>query len=293
MRKKLLAIVLTLVILAGCAPAAAEPTIPSVPPLTVDEVKDAEIHLTTLTGDVPIAYQLKDGVYQKGTDPAGASYALIRLLDQTAFGDLNGDGVGDAAALVAENYGGTGVFVSLVAFVNQAGVPVQAAVTPIDDRPAIQSLDLQNGEIGLEATIHAQQDPMCCPALATKRHYRLSGSRLLLVDFSTQVVAGQWRTITITNPDQAAAAAGKVEISGTVTIAPFENNLSYHIMDEKGNELASGPVPVAAMDMGAPGTFKVQVALDHVAPGTTAWIEIRDLSAADGSLLAMDSIPVR
>jgi hypothetical protein len=84
-----------------------------------------------------------------------------------------------------------------------------------------------------------------------------------------------------------------VDLAGTVTIAPFENNLSYHIMDAKGNELAAGPVPVTAMDMGAPGTFQVQVPLDHVPTGTTAWIQIHDLSAADGSMLAMDSVEVK
>jgi hypothetical protein len=254
---------------------------------------DAQVELATLTGDIAIAYQLQDGVYQKGTDPAGASYVSIRLLEQMAFGDLNGDNAGDAVALVAENYGGTGTFVSLVAFVNEMGKPVQAAITPIDDRPLIRSLTMEDGRVGLDVTIHGLQDPMCCPSFETKRHYQLHETRLVLRDFSSETVSGQWRTITISNPEDVRTGSGTVLISGTVTIAPFENNLSYYIVDPLGNELAAGPVPVTAMDMGAPGTFEVEVPLDHIPPGTTAWIEIRDTSPADGSLLAMDSLQVR
>lgn len=293
MKRLTLTLLLLAALAAACMPAPAATEAPAVtPPLTADEVRDAQVALTTLTNDVAIPYQLKDGVYQKGTDPAGASYVVVRLLDQMAFGDLDGDGVGDAAALIAENYGGTGVFVSLVAFVNREGAPVQAAVHGVDDRPVINSVDITDGVIGLEAVIHGMQDPMCCPSLATRSHYRLEGGRLLLADFSTQSVNGQWRVITVTDPVSAKAGDGKAALSGTVSIAPFENNLSWHIVDAQGNELAAGPVPVTAMDMGAPGTFSVEVPLDHLPAGGGAWIEIRDLSAADGSLLAMDSVPV-
>jgi hypothetical protein len=265
----------------------------STPPLTEDEVKDAQVNLNTLTGGVPIPYQLQDGLYQKGTDPGVESYASIQLLEQMAFGDLNGDGAGDAAALVAENYGGTGTFVSLVAFVNEKGKAVQAAILPIDDRPVVKSLALENGLLGLEATTHGLQDAMCCPSFQTRRQYQLFGSQLILRQYESQTPSGQWRTITITSPRQVQSGAQSLLISGTVSIAPFENNLSYHILDTQGNELAAGPVPVTAMDMGAPGTFQVDVPLDHISPGTTAWVALQDLSAADGSLIAMDSVEIK
>ncbi len=288
---------LLVLFLAACAPAATGTPAPVQPtvaaPLTAETVRNAQVFLTTLTNDVAIPYQLKDGRFQKGTDPSGASYADIKLLDQMAFGDLNGDGVGDAVALIAENYGGTGVFVSLLAFVNEDGAPVQKAALGIDDRPVIGSLAFENnGEVTLEATLHTAQDPMCCPSQGTRQQFRLYGSRWVRLAYASQTPSGQWRSITVTAPASASPSEGRVEITGTVTIAPFENNLSWHLVDEKGNELAAGPVPVTAMDMGAPGTFKVTVPLDHVKAGSLAWIEIRDLSAADGSLLAMDSVVV-
>lgn len=292
MNLRIFSCILILCLLAGCSSKPGPGGTAPVPPLTADEVTDAPVALTTLTGGTPITYQLTDGVFQKGTDPAGASFVSIRLLDPMAFGDLNGDGAGDAVALVSENYGGTGTFVSLVAFVNEKGMPVQKAIMPIDDRPLIQSLRLEKGEIGLDVTIHSFQDPMCCPTLPTKRHYRLHESNLVLRDFATQNVSGPWRSISVTSPQDGEAGGASLQVSGTVSIAPFENNLSYHVVDAAGNELAAGPVPVTAMDMGAPGTFEISVPLDHVLTGTVAWVEIRDISAADGSLLSMDSVEV-
>jgi hypothetical protein len=76
-----------------------------------------------------------------------------------------------------------------------------------------------------------------------------------------------------------------------VTIAPFENNLSYRVYDEQGNELAAGPIMVDAPDFGAPGTFTATLDLAAFPPGRL-FIEIADLSAADGSVLALATVMV-
>ena len=279
--------------LAACAPSPTPPPAPvevsspapsAVSALTAEQVRNASVSLSTLTGDTPITYLLQDGAYISNTGSAA-----ITLLDPLAFGDLNGDGAGDAAALLAESYGGSGTFVSLVIFLNEGGQPAQAAVTPIDDRPVIQDVRIEAGQVALEAVIHGFEDPMCCPTLATSRHYALVGSVLALRDFSTLAADGRWREIQITSP-QDGDGASSVHIQGTVTIAPFENNLAYHVFDAAGNELAVGPVTVSAEDLGGAGAFDAVIALDGLPTGAAIRIEIRDLSAADGSLLAMDSV---
>ena len=85
---------------------------------------------------------------------------------------------------------------------------------------------------------------------------------------------------------------GKVshQLTGTVSIAPFENNLSYFIYDETGNQLLGGPVMVTAPDFGAPGTFDESISLEGVPARTTIYLEIQDVRAADGSLLALDAV---
>jgi hypothetical protein len=267
------------------APAStASPAPSSIPPLTTDEVMSARLSLSTLTGDVPLTYPLVDGKYE-----AANGNVSVRLLDVMAFGDLNGDGAGDAAALVAENYGGSGTFVSLVVFLNESGSPAQTAITPIDDRPMIKAVNITAGQIALEATIHGFEDPMCCPTLETTRHYALNGSSLTLRDFSTLAADGRWREITITTPLDGESPSS-VQVAGTVAVSPFENNLSYHLYDSAGMELAAGPIPVTAAGLGTPGAFDTLITLNGVATGATVRLEIQDLSAADGSLLAMDSV---
>ena len=98
---------------------------PLVPALTVEALGNAEY---TLPGfdDAIHSYQFTNGEYSLG-DPSVTGYVSISLLDFFAFGDLNKDGVNDAAVLIAENFGGTGVFVSVNVVLNESGRPRHAA----------------------------------------------------------------------------------------------------------------------------------------------------------------------
>jgi hypothetical protein len=262
---------------------------PSVPALTVDALRNAAYTLPGFTGDL-FSYQLTDGKYTLG-DPTVTGYVEVTLLDTYAFGDLNEDGVNDAVVLLAENFGGTGVFVSVNAVLNDGGQPRHAASSMIDDRPQIGNLDIRDGEIFLEAVVHAFDDPACCPELSVTRFFQLSGTSLTLVRATTRLPSGQERAITIDSPLDGAEVRGELVITGSVTIAPFENTLTYRIYNEQGNELFAGPIMVSAPDFGAPGTFSATLDTSTFPIGRVR-IVIADLSAADGSVLAMDSIEI-
>jgi hypothetical protein len=109
-------------------------------------------------------------------------------------------------------------------------------------------------------------------------------------DFTTFTPDGNPRTITIESPVEGSEMFSSVPIKGRVAIAPFENNLAYRIYDLSGIELAAGPITVTAPEMGAPGTFEATIPLGKILSGAVIRIEVQDLSAADGSLLAMDSV---
>ena len=81
-----------------------------------------------------------------------------------------------------------------------------------------------------------------------------------------------------------------MRIKGNVTIAPFENNLSYHIFDVGGVELSTGAVTITAKTPGGPGTFDSVIDLGGILTGAVIRIEVQDVSADDGSLLSMDSV---
>jgi hypothetical protein len=111
-----------------------------------------------------------------------------------------------------------------------------------------------------------------------------------MTNYSTSTPNGVKRTIEIISPANGTESKSNVEVSGTVRIAPFENNLSYFIYDGEDKQLASGSVPVTAADPGAPGTFSELIPLTGISTDTTIYLEIQDISAADGSWLAMDSV---
>ncbi len=289
--------ILTLATLASGLPAAS--TAPTTAPagatiaplpvdLSIDQLKNAQYQLGTR--DDHAVVQLTGGKYQQGTDTTTADYVSVVMTDFVAFGDLTGDGKNEAAAIVFENYGGTGNFAILAIYSNTNGSPVFLTSILIDDRPMINSISIENGEVVLNATTHAFDDPFCCPTLVNTRRLALVNNQLRMVNYTTAAPDGRVREIEVTSPITATEITGSVQVTGTISIAPFENNLFYFIYDESGNELAKGSIAVIAPDLGAPGTYDSTITLDGLPSGITVYLEIQDISAADGSWLAMDAV---
>lgn len=262
---------------------------PFVPALTVKALENAEYILPGFGGAV-YSCQFTDGKYEIG-DPDISGFASLSLLDFFAFGDLNDDGVNDAAVLIAENRGGTGVFVSVNAVLNDGGRPRHAASYMIDDRPQINALEINDGVIFLDALVHDLNDPACCPEQAVRRSFKISGAALTLVQATLRLANGRERAILIESPADEVEVSGELVISGRVTIAPFENTLTYRVYNEQGNELSVGAVTVSAAAPGAPGAFVIRLDTGSFPMGRIR-IVIADLSAADGSVFALDSVEV-
>lgn len=264
-------------------------TVVTVPPLTVEQLKNADYTIIGFDNGSTL-FHFTDGKFTRG-EPGSVDYIDLRLLDFFPMGDLNEDGVEDAAVLIAENYGGSGVFVTLAAVLNENGGLHHVGSYLVDDRPQINALEIRNGEIFLNAVVHGPSDAMCCPTFPVTRTFQLMGTSLVLVNATSQTPSGLSRVITIESPLDGQDVSGALIIRGSVTIAPFENNLALRVYNENGNELYGGPVMVNAPDLGAPGTFNITLDLGILPPGRFL-IEISDLSAADGSILALDSVMV-
>ena len=256
-------------------------------PEQAEDIRNAQYQLGL--SDTLEVVQLTDGKFEQGT-PGSEDFKSIMVTEFVALGDLNADGTEEAAALVSENYGGTGVFVFLAVYANVNEIWTFQTSTMVDDRPQLRELSIANNEIFLDAVIHGTDEPMCCPTLRTTRHYRFVDNQLDMIDFTTFTPDGQPRTITIESPVDGAEVFTSVPIKGNVAIAPFENNLVYRIFDVSGIELSAGAIAVTAPDLGAPGTFEALIPLGSVLSGSIIRLEVQDESAADGSLLAMDSV---
>jgi hypothetical protein len=212
------------------------------------------------------------------------------MTDFTAIGDLNADGVDEVAALVSENYGGTGVFVFLAVYANVDGVWTFRTSTMVDDRPQLKALLIENDEIFLDATIHGPDEPMCCPTLRTMRHYRLVDNLLDMTDYTTFTPEGKPRTISITSPASGTEVFSSISLKGSVAVVPSEKSLAYRIYDVAGVELSAGAIPVTVSAAGASGTFSAMIPLGRALDNAVIRLEVQDISAEDGSLLAMDSV---
>lgn len=250
--------------------------------LTIEVLKA----MSFLSPSFDMTVQLKGGSFTDGEKS-------ISLLPQVAIGDLNGDHVDDAAVLLAENGGGTGDFVSLVVIVSQDGQNIQVGSALIDDRPVIESLTIENGAILLEALIHGINDPMVSPTLKVNQTYKLLENNLMMVSQVSTMQGGTERSITIDAPLDGSEVSGNVQLKGGMSVAPFENSLSFRILDLAGTELYSDGFMVSSADLGEPAIFDNEIALPTLPSGIWVRLELAELSMADGSVMAMDSVVVK
>ena len=295
-------------VLAGCAqapltplpsPVTESPQLPTVQPtgesaaataapLTPDMLKNATYYAPYTQKYAPLV----DGHFEKGS---GSDFLSVTLLPQVAMGDLNGDGVTDAAVLLAENSGGSGTFVSLLAILNQNGKLVQAAnPAPVDDRPQINDLKIQDGKILLDAIIHGPNDSMVLPTLADKSSYAVTMERMWLTHLEYTASGGSPHSITIESPLWGAEVSQSVQVKGSMPISPFEATLGYSIEDAAGNPVDRGSFMVTSADVGAPATFDHTFDLTGVPSGTILHISLfeADMSAFH-QFLALDSVEVK
>jgi heat shock protein HslJ len=154
----------------------ADPTTTAEPAaLTEEDIRNAAYQLEDLG-----AIQLSDGEY-KHQYGEGATQADLVGLETIAFGDLDGDGLDDAAVILWWQSGGSGTFKYLAAVLDDDGAPRQAGIEPLGDRVKIESLSVSEGQILLESITHGPDDPMCCPTQKAALTYRFGGEQLVKV----------------------------------------------------------------------------------------------------------------
>lgn len=170
---RLILAVVALIALLGFTFCSGESCIASSEPLTIEKLKNAEYNLRY--GMV----KLTDGFCpNRRKDPHPYDFELS---DKVTFGDLNGDGVADAAAILWSEGRGRRTWVELVAIVNQDGNPRQVAVKMLGLNAAVMSILIESGEIVMKMGKRAPDDPMCCPSLSFTQKYKLDGENLVLV----------------------------------------------------------------------------------------------------------------
>ena len=89
---------------------------------------------------------LDDGEFRAPVAPGSASELVIRL-SQWTVGDLDGDGIADAAAITIEDPGGSGNFRYLHALLNEEGELHDGDAVFLGDRIRVEGLSIHEGVI--------------------------------------------------------------------------------------------------------------------------------------------------
>jgi hypothetical protein len=98
------------------------------------------------------------------------------------------------------------------------------------------------------------------------------------------------RTIVLEIPQEGATITSPVQVSGQVSVSPFEATLRGRVYDAQGQVLGEGQIMVAA-EMGQPGPFSGSIAFQAGAGGPGR-VEVADISPKDGSVLASATVDV-
>ena len=122
--------------------------------------------------------RLSDGFFSRKLEIGQEAW---RLREPLAFGDLDGDGVDDAAVVLTYNGGGSGTFYGLLAVVNENGAPLHVASIGLGDRIRLNSLAITAGVITVKMVAHGPNDGLCCPTQETTATFRLDGKTLELL----------------------------------------------------------------------------------------------------------------
>ena len=264
--------------------ATAVPVTPIPASLTLDMLRNGTYYSSYYKRTVTLV----NGAYSEGS---GSDQYSVQMLDMVAFGDLNGDGFGDAAILLVENSGGTGEFESVVAILNKEGAPSQAGQAGLGDRVKLNAMAINAGMLVLDMLVQGPNDPMCCPSLPETQSFRVVGNALWLAQLTSLTPDAHKRSININTPAEAASVTNPFTINGRLTIAPFENTLTYRVSLPDGTRLNESTLTVDSGGVaGGPGTFSQNFDLSNAGITGPVIFQFLDLSAADGSTLALGSV---
>jgi len=159
------------------------PTFTAIPRLTLDELANAKFHSVSIKED-EADFRFKDGLYflPEQAQGWGGDWYVRLLIDRVTFGDLDGDGVDDAAAIFESKRGGSGLFRELAVVLNQDGTPVNVASAYLGDRVGILSISIDHGVILLDMLVHGPYDPMLGPSVEKLFRYQWNGIALVPLD---------------------------------------------------------------------------------------------------------------
>jgi hypothetical protein len=151
-------------------------------PLTRDELGELE-YPGLLEDGGPV--QLRGGLWSgpatpsSGVEPSGAERPRAALIPYLiARGDLDGDGREDVVVFLQTTGGGSGAFLHLAAVLDRPEGPRALPAQGIGDRAEVESLEVVDGRIVLDAVVAGPSDALCCPSQRVRKTFAVADGEL-------------------------------------------------------------------------------------------------------------------
>ena len=225
---------------------------------------------TILTENTEDGTATLDGGEFRAPVAPGSSAEMVIRLDKWTFGDLDGAGGADAAAITIEEPGGSGSFAYLHAFVNEEGELHDADTAFLGDRIRVEGVSIHDGVIVVAMLDRPADAPYVeAPSLPVIRRFRLAGESLEELEsvgaeagsspaFACDGALPDAPLVVVTSPASGAQVASGFEVEGCSRT--FEANVQRRLLDRTGEELASGFTTGGGIDGPAPFAFTVEFA---------------------------------
>ncbi len=148
----------------------------STPPAIGDGYKNAtykienqDITLTNGTSAIPIV-------------PGAASKLVTQYFGNVATGDLNGDGIPDAAFILTQSGGGSGTYFYIVAAIKTSGGFQGTNGILLGDRIAPQNIQIASGTITVNYADRSPNEPMTAqPSIGVTKYFQVQNGVLVEV----------------------------------------------------------------------------------------------------------------
>ena len=122
---------------------------------------------------------LAKGRSEKEAAPSVAMRVVTTLVEEPVLGDLNGDGVEDAAVWLLHQPGGTGSFLYVAVALNIEGRYVGTNAVFVGDRIVPQAMRIRNGVLSVTYLDRSRDEPMAAPpSVPTTKQLIVSGGVL-------------------------------------------------------------------------------------------------------------------
>ena len=126
------------------------------------------------------AVTLSSGKNERPVAPGSAFMEETILLENMAYGDLNGDGKNDTALLLARFGAGSGTFVYAAAFISGPVGHRGTNAVFVGDRISPQDISISNGTITVEYLDRSPDEPMTAePTIESSKSFSLQNDTLV------------------------------------------------------------------------------------------------------------------